>query len=245
MEASTAGPTSGLSGDFSLGGSTGGVGLFQPTSSSSSLTSDQFPATSQPAPADRTESHVPSFSSLCQDKFNDNINSSVFDLHTDSADLAKTVEQLESIAFTPFIPARTHHHARSSNWLRDVLDSSENRVERYLILASKDLIMSRPEGEARKERTSDVMLLIAEALQEESHTRIQAEFGFDAARTLKEDQKDPLVSSDKLAKITPKLEAWKTRREAIIRAQRTRTYFFRGATSQGGTRSEGRSSRMW
>ncbi|KAH7827980.1 uncharacterized protein MONOS_10245 [Monocercomonoides exilis] len=211
MEVSIAGPASGLSGIFTLGGSTGGVGLSQPTSSSSTLASDQFPATSQPEPAVRTESQVPSFSSLCAALFNDNINSSVFDLHTDSADLATTVEQYESIACTPFIPARTHPHARSSNWQKDALDSSGYRVERYLIPALKALIMSRSEGETRKERTSDAMPLIVAALQEERHTRIQAEFGFDAARALREDQEDHIVSSNKLAKITPLREARKTR----------------------------------
>ncbi|KAH7818317.1 uncharacterized protein MONOS_13931 [Monocercomonoides exilis] len=160
----------------------------------------------------------------------------------DSADLTKTIEQYESIACTPFIPARTHPHARSSNWQRDALDSSKHRVERYLIPGGKALIMSRSEGEARKEKISDAMLLFVAALKEARHTRIQAEFGFDAARALREDQEDPLVSSDKLAKITPLLEARKTRREAIIRAQRARTHFFRNPTSQGGTRSEGRSS---
>ncbi|KAH7828544.1 uncharacterized protein MONOS_4972 [Monocercomonoides exilis] len=100
MEVSTAGPASGLSRIFTLGGSTGDVGLSQPISSSSTLASDQFPLTSQLAPTELTDSQVPSFSSLCAALFNDNINSSVFDLHTDSADLAdkETPDQKEGQA---------------------------------------------------------------------------------------------------------------------------------------------------
>ncbi|KAH7818838.1 uncharacterized protein MONOS_15658 [Monocercomonoides exilis] len=213
MEVSTAGPASGLSGNFTLGGSTGSVGLSQPTSSSGTLASDQFPATSQPAPADRTESQVLSFSSLCAALFNDKINSSVYDFHTDSADLETTVEQYESFVCTPFIPIITRPHARSSNLQRDALDSSGYRVERYLITALKALILSRSEGEASKEKTIDAMLLIVAALQEARHTRIQADIGYDAVRSLKEDQENSLVSSEILSKITPILEARKTRRE--------------------------------
>lgn len=151
------------------------------------------------------------FVSLCRGLFRSDTSDSIFDLKIDSSDTADTISFYEPFAFPPFIPSEVHMFSRSSNWIRDALNSSGWRVERCLIPAVKALILTHRDKPERTERLSDAMMLVNDAFQEARHSRIQAEYGFDAARAQRADTEDPTVSGDKLSKIKPILEARRAR----------------------------------
>ncbi|KAH7829099.1 uncharacterized protein MONOS_9482 [Monocercomonoides exilis] len=69
------------------------------------------------------------------------------------------------------------------------------------------------------------MMLTVAALRAARHMRIQAKFGFKEAKTLQEEKDDPLLTTDKLERIKPILQARTERRHVSAvshLSQRTR-----------------------
>ncbi|KAH7820306.1 uncharacterized protein MONOS_6280 [Monocercomonoides exilis] len=127
----------------------------------------------------------------------------------------------------------------------DALDSSGWRVEQYLFPAVKALILLQDEGASQRDRLADAVLMIIAALQEARHSRIQAEYGFRAARVLKDGSEDPLITSDKLEIIKPILEAKHSTAKPQPKRRITRTRFFRVQARNSGPRQGTFSRKAW
>ncbi|KAH7829598.1 uncharacterized protein MONOS_13 [Monocercomonoides exilis] len=227
IENTATGPASGLGSIFTLSGLTGGVGLSQPTSSSSVPPMQPAQFSSGDTSSDSSPNGKNIFAALCRELFGSETSQSIFDLKIDSPDIADTVSFYESFSYTPFIPSKVHEFARSSNWIKDALNSSGWRVERYLIQAVKALILTHADAPEKQERLYDEMMLVISGLQEARHSRIQAEYGFAAAKVLRVETEDPIVSGKKLSKIKPFLEARRARSQPSQHQLHNRRRFFR------------------
>ncbi|KAH7828119.1 putative Transposon Ty3-G Gag-Pol polyprotein [Monocercomonoides exilis] len=177
IENTATGPASGLGSIFALSGSTGVVGLSQPTSSSS--VPPLQPA--QSSSGDTSSDSSPNGKDIFLPRYAENY-------------LADTVSLYESFSYTPFIPSKVHEFAGSSNWITDAPNSRDWRVERNLIQAVKALILTHADAPEKQERLFDAMMLAFLCLQEARHSRIHAEYGFSAAKALRVKTEDPVVS---------------------------------------------------
>ncbi|KAH7826311.1 uncharacterized protein MONOS_10092 [Monocercomonoides exilis] len=110
--------------------------------------------------------------------------------------------------------------------MKDALNSSGWRVERYLIPAVKALIQTHADAPEKQERLSDAMMLVISGLQEARHSRIQAEYGFTAAKALRVETEDTIVSGEKLSKIKPFREARRARSQPSQHQLHNRRRFF-------------------
>ncbi|KAH7821155.1 uncharacterized protein MONOS_6361 [Monocercomonoides exilis] len=222
MSTSLEGPASGLSGMFPQSGPTGGMGMAYPisapTMSTGELHSATFASTSSSSSSSSSASNamdaIPSEGSTqplqqaISEIFGDRCVSSVFNYHLNQGDLEQTMREYEPISASPFIPSSTHPHSRSRSWISDALDEGAYNVEMFLIPALKATLLAAHNavGEPSEHLEESIMFITA-ALQAARHMRIQAKYGFAAARSLKEDAVDPLLTPEQLERIKPILQA--------------------------------------
>ncbi|KAH7816638.1 uncharacterized protein MONOS_2925 [Monocercomonoides exilis] len=227
IEATNFGPASEPSSIFSAGGSTGSLDLSQSNSTSSSTSPISQTQSSQSHSESQVIPSTNKLATLSTELFGEAVSAPIFNFQLDRADVKETRNAYESLSFVPFIPSQTHAHSRSSNWIKDALDSSGWRVEQYLFPALKALILLQDEGDSQLDRLTDAVLMIINTLQEARHSRIQAEYGFKAARVFKDGSEDPHITSDKLEIIKPILEAKRSSPKSQPKRWITRTKFFR------------------
>ncbi|KAH7828281.1 uncharacterized protein MONOS_12554 [Monocercomonoides exilis] len=232
------GPASGLSGIFPQSGPTGGMGMAPPISiPTTDAPGSQFPAMSAMSSTTSTTStstssvglpHSPTQPLLEAAKlyFGENLQSTIFAYRVDQGDLLQTLRDYESFSVPPFLPATTHPHSRSQSWFSDALDEGAYNVESLLMPALKAMLMAtRGTTEEAQQHQEDAMMLSVAALQAARQMRIQARFGFKAAKTLQDEKDDPLLTTEQLERIKPILQARTERRHessASHLSQRTR-----------------------
>ncbi|KAH7829935.1 uncharacterized protein MONOS_5989 [Monocercomonoides exilis] len=181
IEATNFGPASEPSSIFSAGGPTGGLDLSQSNSTSSSTSPISRTQSGQSHSGSQVIPSTNKLATLSTELFGEAVSAPVLNFQLDRADVQETKNAYESLSFVPFIPSQTHAHSRSTNLIKDALDSSGWRVEQYLFPALKALILLQDEGASQRDRVADAVLMIIAALQEARHSRIQAEYGFKAA----------------------------------------------------------------
>ncbi|KAH7822369.1 uncharacterized protein MONOS_12767 [Monocercomonoides exilis] len=146
------------------------------------------------------DNYQPNFKYICFSLFGDKTKDSIFEMHfPEQAGSNSTI--YSNFSAPPFIPEAIHPFQRTSNWCYDTLEQNGFKIEEKLISAIKELIIGKDmvdKGLDPSAVLADSFLMMVEALQEARTQRIQAVYGFRAARTLKEEDGDQLLSKRQL-----------------------------------------------
>ncbi|KAH7829005.1 uncharacterized protein MONOS_5217 [Monocercomonoides exilis] len=156
----------------------------------------------------------------------------IFDIPIDKRDVVETIEFYNSIPLVPFIPSSIRKPEFTAKWASDALDQAGERIEKKLCPTIKALLLARgaAHGEA-KTQIEDALTLVTAALQESRITRVAGRQGFAAARALREEMDDPLLT-DYQKEVIKRAQPISTYRSSIGGRSRVRISqrrrFFRG-----------------
>ncbi|KAH7826071.1 uncharacterized protein MONOS_17393 [Monocercomonoides exilis] len=165
------------------------------------------------------DNYQPNFKCICFSLFGEKTKDSIFEMHfPEQAGSNSTI--FSNFSAPPFIPEAIHPIQRTSNWCFDALEQNGFKIEEKLISAIKALIIGKDmvdKGLDPSAVLADTFLMMVKALQEARTQRIQAVYGFRAARTLKEEDGDQLLSKRQLEtlkiaepkqKLLPRSQGW-------------------------------------
>ncbi|KAH7822415.1 uncharacterized protein MONOS_12576 [Monocercomonoides exilis] len=122
---------------------------------------------------------------------------SLYDMHLPENKINEALSLMKNEDLSPFIQNAPPPFTKSKVFWKDALDRAGERTETYLYPAIKLLISACStikSGDTTKEMIADSCLLLAQALKEARHVKIQARYGFSEAEKMKDEFSSSLLT---------------------------------------------------